>query len=106
MSEIVIYKSNDVPTKIDVKLKDNIVQLTQNQIAELFGKDRSTITEHINNIFKDNELGEKSTVGIIDSANYDKPSSQVKKVEVRINESSKETGFNENGFLTIKRKKL
>ena len=72
-SEIVIYKSNDGITKIEVKLQDNTVWLTQNQIAQLFNKGRSTITEHINNIFKDKELDEKSSVGIIDIANSDRP---------------------------------
>jgi hypothetical protein len=71
-SEIVIYQSNDGKAKIEVKLEDNTVWLTQNQIAELFDKGRSTITEHINNILKEKELIEESTVGFSDSANSDK----------------------------------
>lgn len=59
-SEIVIYKTEDGKTKIDVKMQDETVWLTQEQMAMLFNKGRSTITEHINNVFKEGELDEKS----------------------------------------------
>ena len=72
-SEIILFKSNDGKAKIEVNLKDNMVWLTQNQIAELFDKGRSTITEHINNIFKEGELPEESNVGFSDVAKSDKP---------------------------------
>lgn len=72
-SEIIIYEVEDGLTKIDVKLEDNTVWLTQSQIAILFDKGRSTIAEHISNIFKDSELDEKSNVGFSDIANSDKP---------------------------------
>ncbi|MEG1705514.1 MAG: RhuM family protein [Clostridia bacterium] len=72
-SEIIIFKSKDNKSKIEVKLENNNVWLTQNEISNLFDKSRSTITEHINNIFKDCELDEKSTVGLSDVANSDKP---------------------------------
>lgn len=54
--EILIYKSNDGNIKLDVTLSDENVWLTQEQMAKMFGKARSTITEHINNIFQENEL--------------------------------------------------
>jgi hypothetical protein len=57
-SEIIIYQNNDGNIKIDVRLEDETVWLTQAQIAELFGKGRSTITEHIQNVFEERELKE------------------------------------------------
>jgi hypothetical protein len=55
-SEILIYQNQDGEINIDVRLEDDTVWLTQAHIAELFGKSRSTITEHISNIFKEGEL--------------------------------------------------
>lgn len=57
-SEIIIYQSDDGLTKIQTRLENETVWLTQAQMAELFQKGRSTITEHINNIFKEGELEE------------------------------------------------
>lgn len=57
-SEIIIYQSDDGLTKIQTRLEEETVWLTQAQMAELFQKGRSTITEHINNIFKEGELQE------------------------------------------------
>ena len=56
-SEILLYETNG-NIKIDVILEDETVWLTQEQLALLFGKGRSTITEHIRNIFKEGELDE------------------------------------------------
>ena len=55
-SEIILYKSSDGLVKIDVVLEDETVWLTQEQMAELFGKSRTTIVEHIQNIFREGEL--------------------------------------------------
>ena len=60
-SEIVIYKSEDGSTSIDVKLQDETVWLTRKQMSELFEKDVNTIGEHINNIYKDGELEKPSS---------------------------------------------
>ena len=57
-SEILLYQSPDGNIKIDVRLEDETVWLTQAQMGQLFGKGRSTITEHINNIFAEKELQE------------------------------------------------
>ena len=54
--EIIIYQSEDGKIRLDVRLEDKTVWLTQEQIAQLYGKGRSTITEHISNIFKEGEL--------------------------------------------------
>ncbi len=57
-SEIIIYQTQDGKTKLQVNLEDETVWLTQDQMAMLFGKGRSTITEHILNIYKEGELDE------------------------------------------------
>ena len=54
--EIIIYQSEDGKIRIDVRLENKTVWLTQEQIATLFSKGRTTITEHISNIFKEGEL--------------------------------------------------
>lgn len=59
-SEIIIYQTEDGNTKIETRLEDESVWLTQAQIAELFQKSRVTITEHIGNVFKERELEESS----------------------------------------------
>jgi len=58
-TEILIYQTEDGQTKIQTRLENETVWLTQSQMAELFGKGRSTITEHINNLFKEGELDEE-----------------------------------------------
>ncbi len=59
-SEILIYQSSAGNIKIDVRLEDENVWLTQSQMALLFNKGRTTVTEHIQNIFKEGELEEIS----------------------------------------------
>lgn len=53
-NEIIIFENQNV--KLEVNMKDETVWLTQAQMAELFGKDRRTITRHIQNIYEDGEL--------------------------------------------------
>ena len=60
--EIVIYKSEDGHIKVDVLFEGETVWLTQAQICELFGKSKSTISEHIKNIFEEGELNIDSVV--------------------------------------------
>ena len=61
-TEILIYQSPDGKTRIDVRLDGETVWLTQAQMAELFQTTKQNISFHINNIFKDKELQENSTV--------------------------------------------
>lgn len=58
-SEILIYQNPDGCIKIEVRLEEETVWLTQAQMAVLFGKGRTTITEHIQNVFEEGELDEK-----------------------------------------------
>lgn len=61
-SEIIIYQTEDVNTKIDVKLEDETVWLTQAQLCELYQTSKSNISEHIKHIFEEGELEENSVV--------------------------------------------
>jgi len=70
-SEILIYQTDDGKTKIEVLFDGDTVWLTQDKMAELFQKSRSTITEHIHNIIKEGELDElniSTSVGISDGS--------------------------------------
>lgn len=60
--EMLIYQSDDGMTKIEVNMQDETVWLTQEQMAELFQRDKSTISRHIKNIFSEGELNEKVVV--------------------------------------------
>lgn len=57
-SSIVLYTTDDGKTQLEVKLEKDTVWLTQNQMAELFERDRTVISRHIRNIFKEGELNE------------------------------------------------
>ena len=61
-TEILIYQTEDGQTKIHTRLENETVWLTQSQMADLFGKAKSTISEHIKNIFEEGELDENSVV--------------------------------------------
>jgi hypothetical protein len=60
-SQIVIYQNNEGNIKIDVRLEEETVWLTQDQMATLFGKGRSTVAEHIANVFEEGELEQNRT---------------------------------------------
>ncbi len=60
-SEILIYQNSDGNIKIDVRLEEETVWLTQDQLATLFAKGRSTIAEHIGNVFEEGELDQNLT---------------------------------------------
>ena len=60
-NKIEIYRSADGKVELNVKLEKDTVWLTQNQMAELFGVDRTSIVRHIRNIYKAEELDKIST---------------------------------------------
>ena len=72
-TEIIMYQTEDGLTKIDVRMENETVWLTQAQMAELFQRERSGITKHIKNVFAEGEVDEKSNVKNIHIANSDKP---------------------------------
>lgn len=71
MSDIVIYQNGDQP--VEVRLQSDTVWLRQEQMAELFGRNRTVISRHIRNVFAEGELTQKSNVQNLHIANSDKP---------------------------------
>lgn len=61
-NNIIIYQTQDGKTKIDVKIENETVWLTQNQMVELFQSSKANISEHISHIFEESELDENSVV--------------------------------------------
>jgi hypothetical protein len=61
-SSLILYQTEDGQTRIEVRLLDETVWLSQAQLCELFDKDKRTISEHIQNIYKEGELSPDSTV--------------------------------------------
>ena len=64
-SEIILYQPNET-VSLEVRLDEDTVWLTQQQIAELFGTQRPAITKHLNNIYASQELDEASTCSILE----------------------------------------
>jgi len=58
--EVVLYEAPDGQIRLDVRLEQDTVWLTQAQMAELFGRERSVITKHIGGVFRERELEAKS----------------------------------------------
>jgi hypothetical protein len=71
--EIILYQPDEKDVKLEVRLEDETVWLTQAQMVELFQRDQSVIARHINNIFKEMELDERSNMHYLHIANSDKP---------------------------------
>ncbi len=71
MNQIAIYQSES--GAVDVRLDGDTVWLTQEQMTQLFGRERSVITKHIRNVFKEGELEEKSNVQNLHIPRSDKP---------------------------------
>lgn len=72
-NSIIVYKSEDGTIQLDVQLVDENVWLTQAQMASLYEKDRSVITKHINNAFKEKELDKEGNVQFLHFPLSDKP---------------------------------
>ena len=70
-NEIILFENQEV--KLEVNMKDETVWLTQAQMAELFCRDVGVISRHIKNIFKENEIDEKSNLQKMQIASSDKP---------------------------------
>ena len=61
-NEIIIYQSQDGQVKVDVRFENDTVWLSADQMAVLFGRDKSTISRHIKNIFEEGELQKEVVV--------------------------------------------
>ncbi len=62
MNEIILYQAEDLADRIEVKLEDETVWLSQKQMSLLFDKNIMTINEHISNIYQEQEVEESSTI--------------------------------------------
>ena len=71
-NEIVVYQPDET-TRLDVRLEEDTVWLTQGQMTDLFERDRTVITRHINNVFAEGELDEKRNVHFLHIPFSDKP---------------------------------
>jgi prophage maintenance system killer protein len=73
LGEIILYQSEEGKSLIDVHLKDETVWLTQTHMVELFQRDQSVISRHLNNVFKERELPRESNMQKMHIADSDKP---------------------------------
>jgi hypothetical protein len=76
-SNILIYQTEDGVTKIETRLLEETVWLTQAQLCELFQKSKATISEHIKNVFGEGELDSNSVVRNFRTTNF-----KWKKIEI------------------------
>ena len=74
-NEIVIFETADQEITLSVEIDKDTVWLMQAQMTVLFGVDRTVITRHVNNVFKENEVDRKSNVQKMHIANADRPAS-------------------------------
>jgi len=72
-NEIVIFETEDKSVTLPVAVENETVWLNQNQMIELFDRDQSVISRHIRNVFKEQEVDEKSNMHFLHIANSDKP---------------------------------
>jgi death-on-curing family protein len=72
-NNIVLFETEDKEITLSVPIEQETVWLTQAQMTDLFGVDRTVITKHVNNVFKENELNRESNVQNLHIANSDKP---------------------------------
>ena len=72
-SQLILYQTEDGATQIQVVMQGETVWLTQKEMAELFQRDQSVISRHINNVFKEGELDPDSNMHFLHIANSDKP---------------------------------
>lgn len=70
--ELVLFESADKSVSLSVPFENDTVWLNQSQMTQLFNVDRTVVTKHVNNVFKENEVAEKSNVQILHIANSDK----------------------------------
>ena len=61
-TELVLYRSEDGTIQLDAQLERETIWLSLNQLADLFGRDKSVISRHLRNVYKEGELDRKATV--------------------------------------------
>ena len=73
LDQVILFQAVDGQVSLDVRLEADTVWLSQAQMAELFGRERSVITRHVGNVFREGELPEKSNVHFLHIAGADRP---------------------------------
>jgi prophage maintenance system killer protein len=73
LDQVIFFQAADGQVSLDVRLEADTVWLSQAQMAELFGRERSVITRHVGNVFREGELAEKSNVHFLHIAGADRP---------------------------------
>jgi hypothetical protein len=73
LGHVVLFQAADGQVSLDVRLEADTVWLSQAQMAELFGRERSVITRHVGNVFREGELPEESNVHFLHIAGADRP---------------------------------
>jgi prophage maintenance system killer protein len=71
--QVILFQAADGQVSLDVRLEADTVWLSQAQMADLFGRERSVITRHVGNVFREGELPEKSNVHFLHIAGADRP---------------------------------
>ena len=72
-NEIILYQSNELAERLEVRIENETVWLSQEQIVRLFQRDQSVISRHIRNVFNEGELDEKSNMQKMHISGSDKP---------------------------------
>ena len=72
-NKIIIYQTEDGQTQVDVRMEDETVWLSANQMAMLFDRNEKTIRKHINNLFSGSELEKESNTHFLRITHSDKP---------------------------------
>jgi hypothetical protein len=75
LGDIILYESDGAGVRLEVRLERETVWLTQAQMAELFQRDRTVVTRHVNHVFEEGELDEESNVQKMHIASGDRPTS-------------------------------
>jgi prophage maintenance system killer protein len=73
LDQVILFQAADGQVSLDVRLEEDTVWLSQAQMAELFGRERSVITRHVRNVFREGELPEQSNVHFLHIAGADRP---------------------------------
>ena len=72
-TELLLFKSGDIALSVPITPKENTVWLSQAQMVELYGRDVSVISRHINNVFKEREVEKESNLHFLQIAGSDRP---------------------------------
>ena len=92
-SSILIYQSEDGVTRIETQLQNESVWLSIDQMTELFQKSRSTINEHILNIYKEQELKKEGTMRKIGNSDFSTKPTNYYNLDVVLSQSQANCGI-------------